>query len=479
VITRRSGVEFRVFYSWQGDLPGRETRAFIQDELKAVIKELKTDETVLVDTILDRDTAGVPGSPDIGRTIFDKIDAAGAFVGDVSIVNPAVTPTKKTPNPNVLLELGYAFSALGESKVLMIMNTAFGAPEDLPFDLKQKRVMKYKLAPGADKGDARVALRDQLRVGVRAIVDAHQRDIRVRAPAAPDRAAEVLKAVEGNLPIQDVAAKRFMEALAADIAILDTHASPRDPGDNLLRAIDATGPIVDDFGRVAQSVAEMKSAEGLGGLVRGFEHILARYQYQGGAGSFRPTDFDLFKIVGHELAAVLAGHLIRAERWRLLQDVIGERIHMADPRGARQVGIERLSANSTILDGMSAAKGRVSFHADVLKERHEKKPPIGGLAFEDFIAGDLFLCLGTHRDGAVLWWYPRSAIYLPGRTPRFLSATTELAGAKNLTAAIGETDPAVMKARVTSAMDDLLKGLRGTGVWSPDVFDPLQILSTR
>src|ERR1043165_3134248 len=35
----------------------------------------------------DRDTSGVPGSPDIAATIFDKIKAADIFVGDVSFIN--------------------------------------------------------------------------------------------------------------------------------------------------------------------------------------------------------------------------------------------------------------------------------------------------------------------------------------------------------------------------------------------------------
>jgi hypothetical protein len=87
---------------------------------------------------LDHDTAGIPGTPDIANTIFSKIRETGVFVADVTLSFQADTG-KKSPNPNVLIELGYAFSAINDSNVISVMNTAFGQPSDLPFDLSHKR----------------------------------------------------------------------------------------------------------------------------------------------------------------------------------------------------------------------------------------------------------------------------------------------------------------------------------------------------
>jgi hypothetical protein len=42
---------------------------------------------------MDRDTQDVPGSPDIAKTILEKIERAQIFVGDVSIVNQGAKPT--------------------------------------------------------------------------------------------------------------------------------------------------------------------------------------------------------------------------------------------------------------------------------------------------------------------------------------------------------------------------------------------------
>jgi hypothetical protein len=112
-------------------------------------KDLAKDDEPEIEPVVDRDTAKVPGSPDIGQTIFAKIDRAAVFVCDVSIVNQARGEgDRPTPNPNVLVELGYASKSLGWERAIMVMNTAFGGVDQLPFDLKQKRTVLYGLAEG-------------------------------------------------------------------------------------------------------------------------------------------------------------------------------------------------------------------------------------------------------------------------------------------------------------------------------------------
>jgi len=44
---------------------------------------------------------------------------------------------RKSPNPNVMVELGYAIHTLGWNKILMFFDSSEYAPEDLPFDIKQ------------------------------------------------------------------------------------------------------------------------------------------------------------------------------------------------------------------------------------------------------------------------------------------------------------------------------------------------------
>lgn len=64
------------------------------------------------------------------------------FICDVSIINSGVNE-KKTPNPNVLIELGYAASKLGWEQIICFFDANSGEIEGLPFDLRQKRITPF------------------------------------------------------------------------------------------------------------------------------------------------------------------------------------------------------------------------------------------------------------------------------------------------------------------------------------------------
>jgi hypothetical protein len=138
-----------VFYSWQSDLPNPTNRTFIQQALENAAKSLRNDDSLQVEPVIDRDTIGVPGSPNISETIFRKINQASVFVCDVSLINQNVLShvpnARLTPNPNVLLELGYALKRLGDERVILVLNDAYGELELLPFDLRLRRVIRYHM----------------------------------------------------------------------------------------------------------------------------------------------------------------------------------------------------------------------------------------------------------------------------------------------------------------------------------------------
>src|SRR5258708_32648261 len=101
-----------VFYSWQFDLPNATNRGFILKALENAAKAIRDDDSIEVEPVIDRDTDGVPGSPDIASTIFGKIDQAQVFVCDISIINSDAlyqdatgqnVAARPTPNPNVLI----------------------------------------------------------------------------------------------------------------------------------------------------------------------------------------------------------------------------------------------------------------------------------------------------------------------------------------------------------------------------------------
>src|SRR6202021_2830349 len=128
----------KVFWSWQSDTPKDIGRFFVRDALREAIQVLKTDEHVLephereaaAKLKLDSDRQGVPGSPDLAATIFDKIEAADVFVADVSLVG-TTGQGKKLINSNVAIEYGHAHKALSYRRVLMVQNHHYGDGDDL------------------------------------------------------------------------------------------------------------------------------------------------------------------------------------------------------------------------------------------------------------------------------------------------------------------------------------------------------------
>ncbi len=143
------------FYSWQSDSPSKCNRFFIRDCLLQALKRLNTEQSLNEAVRLESDTAGIPGTPDIANTIFAKIMEAGVFIADLTL-SSAAESGKRSPNPNVLIELGYAFSAIGDARVVSVMNTAFGDAKQLPFDLSHKRwPIQYSLSASDIEEDAR------------------------------------------------------------------------------------------------------------------------------------------------------------------------------------------------------------------------------------------------------------------------------------------------------------------------------------
>lgn len=158
--------QFRAFFAWQS-VDQKECKNFIEECLRAALKKLVLPHTLAQ---LDRDTLGVSGTPDIVSTILQKIDESSAFIADVTLVG-ADERGAKTPNPNVMFELGYAVNSKGWDKVLLVINEAKAPWKDAPFDLGGTRrwPIRYSLRPEDDKPAVRAKLVEDLRLGLSAI----------------------------------------------------------------------------------------------------------------------------------------------------------------------------------------------------------------------------------------------------------------------------------------------------------------------
>jgi len=144
---------FTIFYSWQSDRDRKYCKEFIRRAADAAAERVSASLGVRV--LVDADTEGVAGTPAISETILRKIESCDLFFADVTFV-ASTSDGKRVPNPNVMGEYGFALRAKGLDRILLAMNTAFGPPEELPFDLRHLRYpARYTLMEKATDGDRR------------------------------------------------------------------------------------------------------------------------------------------------------------------------------------------------------------------------------------------------------------------------------------------------------------------------------------
>ena len=138
-----SNKQITIFFSWQADSPYKTNRNFIEECIKSSTKEITKEIPIIFN--IDRDTKNVGGMPGVVDTVLKKIRACDIFIWDATIV---YKDPKYAPNPNVLIELGYAFAVLGEGRIIGIINESNGTNADeLPFDLMHRRwPIKYNLS---------------------------------------------------------------------------------------------------------------------------------------------------------------------------------------------------------------------------------------------------------------------------------------------------------------------------------------------
>ena len=172
-----------VFYSWQSDHPNKTNRTFIEEALEAALRKISLDCEIQEaqrnePLTLDKDTKGIPGIPPIADVIFDKISVATVFVPDLSFVG-STAEGRLLPNPNVLIEYGWALSTLGRSRIVPVVNVAFGAAnaETLPFDMRHLRhPISYELevdTPPEKRKEVKANLVADLAKAIKLVIQSH------------------------------------------------------------------------------------------------------------------------------------------------------------------------------------------------------------------------------------------------------------------------------------------------------------------
>ena len=446
-----------VFYSWQSDLPNATSRGFIQAALEAAAEKISTDKSVEIEPVIDRDTQGVSGSPDISATIFAKIATADVFVADVSIIAKR-RKGRPTPNPNVMIELGYALRAHGTDKVLMVFNEAYGNIADLPFDLKMRRIIPYNEPEvNTDRATGRKALTGKLEAALRAALATRGED-----------GSEASLIIPALTAIEDTEPKRYLllrRAIADILTRLDAKQPkmPRDGGtiNELLSAINEAQEAVADLAKLSGTISVMSDEDGALEIYRWFGAVVERYDIpRNFSGRFNTTDFDYFKFIGYEMFTDLIAVLLRDGKWSILQLILSEPMAVRYLRrndGPGTVLWDRVSDHAPMLMGYGEQKGRLSFPADLISERHTKGALASTVPFDDFIAADFFLYLRTcgtlpPNNGNIWrpWCYPCIE-----HVPLFLRAAERKNTAVNLAKTFGVSGIEDLKSLIVKSLPTL------------------------
>lgn len=127
-----------VFFAWQFDTDPKDNKTFILDAICDACNSLSNDAIPEQSPRPEKDTNGISGTPNIVQTIFNKIDKCSVFIADVTFIAES-KKGKLIPNPNVLLELGYAVKTIGWERTILVLNNAYGDAKNLPFDMLQHR----------------------------------------------------------------------------------------------------------------------------------------------------------------------------------------------------------------------------------------------------------------------------------------------------------------------------------------------------
>ncbi len=455
-----------IFYSWQSDLPNSCNRGFIQKGLEDAAATIAADDTIAVEPVVDRDTQGVPGAPDIASTIFAKIAVADVFVADISITSRP-RGGRPSPNPNVLIELGYAIKAVGVERLILVFNRTFGKIEELPFDLRMRRLIIYDMPEKAeDRTLERKKLEGQLEGAIRTAL-ATVPEAEAIAPSLP-----AVSAIENAEPNRKIILRRNLDELLKKLDGLEPK-KHRDGGtaDELITGIEKTQEIVAEFSKIAETIAVIDDADSAVDLYHWFGKIFDRYNLPDGYnGRFSNADQDFFKFVGHEMFVTLIAFLMREQRWETLARVLEEPIPMRIPnRGSGNVGWEYASEHLSLLLDESTKKKRLSLHGDLLNQRHA---PGGGLAtilpLQDFVGADFFMFLlsRTVKDNTgfdLRYWRAWSCLYLH-ETPTFIRNSERIRFAEKVAKALNLQSITDLKNLLTERGPEIANLFRG-GFW--------------
>jgi hypothetical protein len=473
-----------VFYSWQSDLPNTSNRGFIEKVLNKAVKEIASDESIGIEPVIDRDTAGVGGSPEISGTIFDKIAKADIFVADVSIINKD-EKGRKVPNPNVLIELGYAFKALGHNNVILVMNTGFGGLELLPFDLRTRRVLTYNttLEKTKELNDLVSKVKSQLEV----IFDTTESN--------EDIQPSIIEIIKGQKPDRLAGLRVYMKSISDDLNKLYPgngmlNATNDDPeyDQKIIDALEKTTGIIATFRNVVEEISLYDDFVSLKALFNGFKPILENFEAKKDTpdGRFHRARYDYYKFIGNEMFVIMISILLREGKWNFLKFVLEESIIINNIDGYKTGTVDfTYFSTDAICFAFRKARlksNRADLRYDLLMDRRKKETEHTPGAIEEYTSADLFLFLKgeskvINSTDSSFDWCPWSLVSF--ETPLFVFLAKSKSFASGIVKALGIQSVQDLQILLSNKIPNVSKMYSGIFWRSPIEASTVQEVGTR
>lgn len=453
-------MEVKIFYSWQSDLPNPTNRRFIGDALGKVAKAIHQDDSIQVEPVIDRDTQDVAGSPDIANTIFDKIKNCQIFVCDVSIINQG-SDRRLAPNPNVLVELGYALGILGWERVVLVINTAFGTIESLPFDLRMRRVINYELPQEIEKTNARRELEGKLKTSLITIVAKIESSLAEEPVAIASIYKQAIDAVETAQPNAALLTQKYLLWLLEMLDSLFPSYKDDDRLDLMLSSDnDKTQQLIAEFSSLANSVALTKNSEIASIIYNFFSELCERYNYPNDYfGQKNNSEHDFYRFLGYEMFVCFISAFVKSNQWSAIDELLKQSWYISNPYGTgkpESMTFDYASSNLKSFDLINRQNNlnQVSLFADVLNRRHCKEPLSKVVSAKEFMEADILLWLRKKDNIAALSeWKPYSCLYLEDE-PQYLSKAVSRQFAEKLLPAFNVPDISLFRTHLSQRMEN-------------------------
>lgn len=274
--------------------------------------------------------------------------------------------------------------------------------------------------------------------------------------AAGDPIETAIEAVQGSKPKRVGVVSRAI----VEIERLLTQHEPRSfrvggSVGELLAAIDAGAPAVEEFTRLAEAAAAAVDSGVTIALFKALHGIVERYGPPANGGRFDPRDFDYYRFAGHEMVVTLIAALLARRRWSLLAELLDQRFVVGNAAGwhtPHAVSFGSASELLEALDEVTEKRRVVSVHAELLEARHSSGP-LARVPFDDFVAADYFLFLRGELSGEAppqrgFEWRPWSTARMRV-VPWFLREAKHATVAADLATALRMESVANLRTRLT------------------------------